>query len=144
MGEENLSNNNSQKPSLIDQLAPNFLLTTLNGETFNLSEVIKNRRAMIYFWATWCPNCLKKLQYFSESAEMFEQQNIALVIINYGEEKERVVEYINQYNIDLNIVLDQEKSLQKSYDLNSLPTLIFINSEGLIKNIKHDLDLHNL
>src|SRR5690625_3090301 len=47
------------------QLAPDFELQTVNGETMQLSD-LRGEKVLLNFWATWCPPC---------RAEMPDMQN---------------------------------------------------------------------
>lgn len=49
----------------IDQMAKDFSVTLLNGETFTLSGQ-KGKVVLIDFWATWCGPCMRALPHINE------------------------------------------------------------------------------
>ena len=38
--------------------APDFTLKNLNGEEVTLSNVLRDKKVVLDFWATWCPHCV--------------------------------------------------------------------------------------
>ncbi len=55
----------------LDQPMPEFMLTTLDGEPFDLTQY-SGRPMFVNFWGTWCPPCvdeLPALQAFAASQE---------------------------------------------------------------------------
>jgi len=135
--------NNAQitdiKPELIGKLVPDFTMKTLSGEIENLMEIIGGKRSIIYFWATWCPNCKEKLQYFDGAKEQLKNDGIALAVVNLGEKKKIVQKFMDKHKININTFLDEQSVLQDQYQLIGLPTLVYVDEQGLVKNIHHVL-----
>ena len=42
-------------------LAPNFTINTVEGKELKLSELADDKPTVLYFFATWCPNCAHDL-----------------------------------------------------------------------------------
>ena len=45
-----------QNPN-VGKAAPDFTLATLDGDEVNMTQYREGKRAIIFFWATWCPHC---------------------------------------------------------------------------------------
>ena len=55
----------AQESPLIGKKAPDFTLERLSGKSASLSEVIKDKKAILFFFATWCPHCREQLKQIS-------------------------------------------------------------------------------
>ena len=49
----------------IDEPAPDFALTNLDGETVRLSD-FRGKTVVLNFWASWCPPCREEMPEFQE------------------------------------------------------------------------------
>jgi peroxiredoxin len=133
------SENSAGKPELVEKRVPDFTLETFSGQRRNLGKLIEGKRALIYFWATWCPNCHEKLKYFQDIKQQYEDDGIALIIVNIGDQRKNVERYMKKHQISLDVFLDPERSLQKPYHLIGIPTLVYVDHQGMVVNVRHDL-----
>src|SRR5699024_1685435 len=77
----------------VGNMAPDFELTTLDGEDIKLSE-LRGQRVMVNFWATWCPPCraeMPDMQKFHESKDIVI---LAVNLVGTESSKENVVKFI--------------------------------------------------
>ena len=48
--------------TLIGKPAPDFTLDTLSAKQVNMTSYRSGKKAIIFFWATWCPHCRVQLK----------------------------------------------------------------------------------
>ncbi|MBL4950678.1 redoxin domain-containing protein [Neobacillus sp. YIM B02564] len=111
--------------------APDFELKTLTGETVKLSD-LKGKKVILNFWATWCGPCKKEMP---EMEKFFKQadKNITILAVNIDPQLD-VKGFANEYKITFPILLDKDDQVNKTYQVISIPTTYFIDSDGLIQN----------
>jgi len=115
----------------IGQKAPDFELKTLTGETVKLSS-LKGKKVMLNFWATWCPPCkaeMPEMEQFSKEAS----KDIVILAVNIDPQLD-VKSFVDQYKITFPILLDTDDIVNEQYQILSIPTTYFINSNGVIEN----------
>lgn len=119
--------------------APDFTLMTTDGTQTNFTEYRNGRKAIIYFWATWCPDCLEKLTYFNQKSEQYLNKGIVLVVIDVGEKPEAVQKYLKKNNISLKVFLDEKSTLMDPYGVFSVPTIFFVNEKGIVRDVLNEM-----
>ena len=125
---------------LIDQPAQNFTLYTLAGEKTSLDRAREDNRAIVFFWATWCPYCRGALKQIKPKIASLKESGIELIMVNVGEDKSTVADYINHIDIgDVTVFLDTDGAISSDYLVEGLPTFIFINGQGLVVDVGHEL-----
>ncbi len=115
----------------IREKAPDFALKNLNGETVKLSD-LKGKKVMLNFWATWCPPCKAEMP----EIEQFYQKSgndVEILAVNLDPQAD-VKGFADKNNITFPILLDAEDSVNRQYEIISIPTTFFINSDGVIQN----------
>lgn len=113
--------------------AVDFTVTDLQGNAVSLSD-FKGQNVYINFWATWCKWCVYEMPDLEKVYKAYKDQNIVLLAISVGEERDKVVHYIEENNYTFGIFLDPDKVVTKAYGLRSIPVSIFIDKNG---NIAH-------
>jgi len=115
----------------IGDLAPDFEVQTLSGETLKLSD-LRGQAVIFNFWATWCHPCRKEMPLFVETYEQNQADGLIILAINVGEDTAAVQDFVDDFGIEFPVGLDADQSLTKSYRIFGMPTTFFINRQGVI------------
>ncbi|MGX6443348.1 redoxin domain-containing protein [Neobacillus sp. K501] len=111
--------------------APDFELKTLSGDTIKLSD-LKEKKVMLNFWATWCPPCKAEMP----AMEKFHKEagtEIVILAVNIDPHLD-VKAFVDENGITFPIPLDEEDIVNETYQVLSIPTTYFIDSNGNIGN----------
>ncbi|MBT2570435.1 TlpA disulfide reductase family protein [Planococcus sp. ISL-110] len=119
------------------ELAPDFQLTTLEGEIVKLSDY-KGQKVLLNFWATWCPPCRAEMPhmqtYFEEQAE---DENVVILAVNLTTEDkglEKIEDFVEEFGLEFAIPMDEEGDVGSTYQTVSIPTSYMIDTKGRIQN----------
>jgi len=115
-------------------LAPDFSLTDLDGNTVSLSDYRGQKNVYINFWASWCGPCKLEMPDIEEIHREYEDKDLVVLTVNVGESQNVVEKYINSNGFSFPVLLDPEMAVSKLYKVNSIPVSIFIDKEGKIIN----------
>lgn len=115
-------------------LAPDFELETLDGETVKLSD-FRGQRVMLNFWATWCPPCRAEMP---DMQRFHEDKDVVILAVNLtgtpDESIGKIRDFIEEFGITFRILLDTETAIANLYQIQPIPTNYLIDSEGIIHN----------
>jgi len=118
--------------------APDFTIEEIGGEEIVLSDLLKDRKVVLVFWATWCPHCRAEIPY----VEKFYKENkdeFAVIGINVGESKTKVSSFMQKTKISYPVALDSDSSISKLYDVVGVPTIVAINKNGETIYVGHSM-----
>ena len=116
------------------QLAPDFELKTLDGETVKLSDY-KGQRVMLNFWATWCPPCRAEMPDMQKFQENKDVQVLAVNLLETESNPDNVQEFINELKLTLTVPLDELSAVSNEYQIIAYPTSYMIDSNGRIQSV---------
>ena len=117
--------------------AADFTLTTVKNEKFNFTQYRAGKKAIIFFWATWCPHCREALKEINAMRAEIAANGIVLVFVSVGESREAVANYLADHQYDFDVALDEKQSLDEAYQIVGVPTLVFVDEKGMIKSVDH-------
>ena len=121
---------------LIGEAMPNVTIITANSKE-KTSADFKGKKTVYVAWASWCPDCQQELPILNELRKDY-QDSVEFVLVNLlvkGETPEKAQAFLKEKGLEFNYYSDTEKSFQKALEIHSIPTMIFVDQEGKIKNV---------
>ena len=117
-------------------LAPDFTLTTLEGELLILSD-LRGYPVILNFWASWCPPCRAEMPALQQVFDEYEDLGLIIAAINATNQDSlsEAAAFVSKNSLTFPIPLDKTGLVSRSYNLHSLPTTVFIDSQGIIRKI---------
>jgi len=112
-------------------MAPDFTLPDTNGKTHHLSDY-RGRPVIINFWTTWCPPCREELPSMNRAWHLLEEEGIAMLAINMGEDEDTIFIFSADYPTDFPVLMDQSGEVIEQWPVKGLPTTYVIAPDGTI------------
>jgi len=122
--------------------APGFTLKNLNGETFNLEDYQEKQKLLILYF---CSNenedsvfGIKDLAEYFEGRIINEKYQVIMINTTKDQKEEDVAgikEFWNSKKIIFPILLDSQNELGNLYNIEVLPTAIFLDKNLVVKRV---------
>jgi len=106
----------------------------MNGERHQLSEY-KGQGVFLNFWGAWCKPCEREFPLMDKQYQEVKEQGLQILAVNIGESDFVVQKFIDRKGLTFPVLIDDNKSVMETYNINPLPTTILINPEGKIEKI---------
>ena len=116
----------------VEEKAPDFVLTDLNGQKFRLSDHRGKRPVLLIFSTTWCTFCKAEIPHFKALYETYAKQGLEVVNIDIQESKEKVARFAAQNQLPYRVLLDEEGAVSGVYEIRGVPTMILVDINGMI------------
>lgn len=129
----------AQESPLVGKKAPDFTLERLSGRSASLSEVIRGKKAVLFFFATWCPHCRSQLKELSAKQAELDKEGIVVALVDIGEPKDKVEDFLKSRGMDNDAFLDVQSLVAEEYQVMGVPTLLFIGDDGKVRFIEYGL-----
>ncbi|MDQ2690820.1 MAG: TlpA family protein disulfide reductase [Chloroflexota bacterium] len=117
-------------------LAPDFSLSTADGETVQLAD-LRGQAILVNLWATWCPPCREEMQSIEKVYQEYRDEGFTVLAVNmtYQDNSERVVPFVREQDLTFPILLDETGEIAHAYQMRSLPSSYFIRRDGTINEV---------
>lgn len=130
---ENFSADQAIRSPRVGFLAPNYLGKTLDGGSIT-KETLAGKAVVLNFWASWCPPCRAEMPTLEKMAEKYKDQGVVILGVNSTSQDSlsNANEFIQENGITFPTILDEDGTILRAYQINSLPTTFFITPNGII------------
>jgi peroxiredoxin len=121
----------------IGNLAPDFTLQTINGQSITLNES-RGKTVLLNFWVNSCPACVDEMPYFQTVFDEQAQDGLVVLAINCGESSQTVKSIVDNLKLTFPMLLDPDGKVCTAYK-HGAPTTFLIDSNGIIRAIKDEV-----
>lgn len=125
---------------LVGKPAPDFALEglTQSADRIRLAD-LKGKAVVLSFWASWCGPCQMEAPALDRLSKRMRDRNVAVIGVNTNDQRARALEFARRGNLSYTLVHDQDSEVAERYGVESLPTLVFIDKNGMVSAVRTGL-----
>lgn len=118
----------------VGSAAPDFELVDLNGEKHRLKDY-EGQGVLLNFWGTWCGPCEREFPAMTRQYEAMKHDGVQILAVNFAQSDFEVTNYVENMGMTFPVAIDKTKSVFTAYNIDPLPTSIFIDPQGNVERI---------
>lgn len=123
--------NNANTGIDIGNLAPDFILKSLNGNNVQLSSFRGKKAVVVNFWATWCPPCREEMPAF-EDMFIRNKDKLEVLGVNLQESERAINNFLLEIPVTFPLLFDPDADVKELYNIFTQPVTYFIDKNGII------------
>ena len=114
--------------------APYFELSDINQNQVKLSSY-NNQPLVILFWSTWNSEAADQLKIFDDYLSNAKNDLVKILAIDSQEERSVSSTFVRRGGYQILVAVDSDGAVTEKYGIKSLPTIFFIDREGVIREV---------
>ncbi len=124
----------SQASTAASDLAPELVVTTLDGQTFRLSEQ-RGQPVVLFFTASWCASCIPEIATLNKLYEQYQHSGLQVVVVSVdpGDTAADLQRFKGiAQGADYTWGLDKAGKVAVAFDVKALETKIVVGRDGRV------------
>lgn len=110
---------------------PEFSLSGLDGSILTNKD-LKNKIAVVSFFATWCPPCKKELPLLNEfHYQHSKDEDLKIIAVSTDKDKYLVPPFVKKNAFDFPVYYGD--GIQSQFGVKGIPTIFIVDQEGIIR-----------
>ncbi len=125
-------------PATTDRLASRFDVRSVEGKRVALDSLLVRGPVLLDFWATWCKPCVTSLPAVERLWRQHRDAGLTVVAVSIDGPRNfaKVRPFARGLGLTFPIVLDEDGSLARRFDVSVVPTSILIGRDGRIAHVQ--------
>ena len=134
LGAVSLAQGTTGPRSLLGQPMPDFTVTTIEGETLTLSEVLAGKKAvLVNLWATWCGPCAMEFPSLEQAYETYKDDvEVIALSIESNDTEDMLKEYAAYFGMTFKVGNGSGTDIPAIFVDRGIPTSVLIDRFGNI------------
>ncbi len=125
-----------QGPVTIGSPAPNFTLTTFDGQQITL-EALRGKVVVINFWASWCKPCEQEATDLEAAWRYYEDRgDVVFLGIDWTDTNTQAMAYLAKFDITYPNGPDLGTRISQAYRTTGVPETYIVDQDGVLVYIK--------
>ncbi|MFK7890864.1 MAG: TlpA family protein disulfide reductase [Granulosicoccus sp.] len=94
-------------------------------------DISKHSGKVVYvdFWASWCAPCRASFPFMKDMAEKYGD-SLVVVAINVDKDRKDADQFLQQYDVNFDIVYDPAGGLAEKFEVKGMPTSYLYDRQG--------------
>ena len=120
----------------IGQVAPQFTLTTFDGEVHSTNEQ-SGKVIVINFWASWCKPCEQEAADLEAAWRYYQGRGDVIFLgVDYVDTETEARGYLNKFDITYPNGPDKGTQISQSYRISGVPETYIISKDGILASVQ--------
>jgi cytochrome c biogenesis protein CcmG/thiol:disulfide interchange protein DsbE len=119
----------------VGQPAADFTVAGPDGQSISLAQ-FQGKPVWINFWATWCAPCRAEFPEMDTVYRQYQDQGLVLLAVSFAEQPQAVRSYLERARPSFTIAVDPPGTVAGQYRVMGLPTHVFIDAEGIVRDVR--------
>ena len=115
-----------------ESATPPLSLNDVAGRRHTLADY-RGSVVLVNFWATWCEPCREEMVTMRKLQERLGGRPFVTLLVNYGESRMRVGEFVKRESIDFPALLDPNHDAPRAWRVRVLPSSFLVDADGRLR-----------
>ncbi len=124
-----------QGPVAVGARAPEFTLTTFEGDDVHTSDLLGNVM-VVNFWASWCKPCEQEALELELAYQMYKDQGVEFLGVDYVDTETEALAYLDKFEITYPNGPDLGTYISQVYRMRGVPETYIVGPDGRIRAVK--------
>jgi cytochrome c biogenesis protein CcmG, thiol:disulfide interchange protein DsbE len=125
-----------QGPVRVGSQAPDFTLTSFDGESYKLSD-LRGKVVLVNFWASWCKPCEQEAADMESAWRNYAPRGDVLFLgVDWTDTEPKALDYLERFNITYPNGPDLRTRISQGYRTTGVPETYIIDKDGKLAFVK--------
>jgi len=124
----------SREPALVNQPAPEFAVSALDGQVVSLKDFHGQKKLVVTFWASWCGPCRLEMPQLTDFYKRNHNasSDFEILAVSIDEDPQAATAFATANQLTFPVLLDAKQKMAEAYQVEGIPTMFVIDKDGKI------------
>ncbi len=112
---------------------------TIDNKTIKTDD-FAGKFVLVDFFATWCKPCIDEVPRLRRHYDKYREKGLEVIGVSLDDDREALDKYLEEAKLPWPVIHDSAPDLadklQMKYGIASLPTVLFLNKEGVVVSLE--------
>jgi cytochrome c biogenesis protein CcmG/thiol:disulfide interchange protein DsbE len=127
---------NQEGPVTVGETAPNFTLTTFEGDQISLED-LKGKVVVLNFWASWCKPCEEEAAELETAWRIYQPSgDVVFLGVDYVDTETEAMAYLERFDVTYPNGPDLRTQISQAFRIRGVPETYIIDKDGKLAAFK--------